>query len=518
VQLFETQCSDFFVIFNFQKSPILVQLQQSFDKGLLLASGFLRHANSYPERDCLHINGVMYSYADIQNMAEIVFGQLVQIENLPPFIGIYLDDSVWTYATIIAISAAGCCYVPLNPLLPGKKIKQIIREIPLALIVTAASPAFEFNCQTLIINQDKTKAKKLEQLNSQDFAYLLFTSGSTGEPKGVPVSHKNVRSFLDYMCKEYQFNSSDRFLQPYELSFDVSVFSIFAAWECGAAVYVVPSSGIKYLNIASVIRDFSITVCSMVPSVLHFLERYLPEFSFPHLRYSFFSGDRLYYSTAAAWKNCMPNGTLINCYGPTETTIVCSSYIFDKQLAERESLNDIVPIGRLFPDHDYLVVDEHLQDTSAGELCISGPQVIEHYLQGRNEESFFERGRKRFYRTGDICSLNEAGNLLFHGRSDSQFKINGYRIEAAEVEKAILLITGRLAFVIDKELNGSRLLVAFVQGVYPELKLREELQTVLPAYMIPGEINFVREFPMNVNGKIDKIKLRQYGSSVSRTK
>ena len=486
-------------------------MQPAFDKGPFLASGFLRNAKLYPYSDCLHINGKLFSYADIQNMSEIIFAQLARLESLPPFIGVYLDDSAWTYAAILAISAAGGCYVPLNPQLPEKKLEAIIKEVPLSLIISAVDPKISFAGKILVIDQTRKETEKYRQLIHQPYVYLLFTSGSTGEPKGVPVSHTNVRSFLDHVCGDYQFRSDDRFLQPYELSFDVSVFTLFATWECGACVYVVPSSGIRFMNIATTIRDQRITVSSMVPSVLFFLERYLPEFKFPDLRYSFFYGDRLPYRHAAAWQDCVPHGKVINCYGPTETTVVCSSYIFEKEKAQVDSLNGIVPIGKLFPGHDFLIVDEALSETGTGELCIAGPQVIHGYLHHRNRDSFFIRNEKKYYRTGDICSVNSSGDLVFHGRQDSQFKINGYRIEAAEIETAIVSITGTQAIVTAKEKKGGRILVAYIQGEAANTDLNGKLSVLLPPYMIPSEVVFLKEFPLSINGKVDKQKLIEYG-------
>jgi D-alanine--poly(phosphoribitol) ligase subunit 1 len=474
-----------------------------------LAAGFLKNTKKFPDKNALHVNETYYTYSDLLKKSEIIFSQL-HGRNIPPFIGIYCQESAWTYAAIIAVSLSGACYVPLNSRMPAQKLQSLVKQCGLQLIISETTPSFTFDAELMLIKTGNEPAT-IHQLVNQDIAYLLFTSGTTGSPKGVPVSNGNLNAFFNHFEENFDFNSADRFLQPYELSFDVSVFSIFAAWNCGACVYVVREKGIKYLNIINTIKKFNITVCSMVPSVLQYLEKYFPEISLPSVRYSFFSGDKLFHHLASQWKKSANNSEVYNCYGPTETTIVCTSYKWSEDLSTRESVNNIVPIGKLFNGMKYILIDidGNIINEGIGELCLSGPQVISAYLGGTNEIAFFDKDGSRFYKTGDLASVNANGNLLFHGRLDSQFKINGYRVEAAEIENAIYRLLNIDAVVMCFEINHINRLVAFTDKPVDRDNLNSLLSGELPDFMIPSEIRVIKEFPYSLNGKIDKNVLKK---------
>lgn len=482
----------------------------NFQTDYFLALGFTKSCSSFPVHHALFINGCHYTYQDLLAKAETVFAQLNK-KDLPAYIGIYTGESVWTYAAILAISMSGAGYVPLNPKLPDQKLQNIITSVDLKLILTENKISFAHNAVELIIDTKSTEGQKTKIVQRQDVAYVLFTSGTTGEPKGVPVSKKNCFAFFEHFAKNFDFNQNDKFLQPYELSFDVSVFSIFAAWNCGACVYVVPDEGFKYLNCMTMIKAFGITVSSMVPTVLQYIEKYLPAFSFPDLKYSFFSGDKLYQHLAGKWKNAAVNSRIYNCYGPTETTIVCTAYLWDENLSKNESVNNIVPLGKPFEGMEIILVNDkdEIVDNEIGELCLSGAQVIAAYFNQKFENSFLMLDGKRFYKTGDLVEINKNGNLIFHGRKDTQVKINGFRVEPAEIENAIFGLTGKNSVVISKSVNNMEVLFAFLESSpTDETQLAEQLSVVLPRYMIPAHYKFIEGFPTNMNGKIDRQQLK----------
>jgi D-alanine--poly(phosphoribitol) ligase subunit 1 len=481
-------------------------------KEYLLAEGFTESCRKFPDHTALYIGNQFYTYAELLEKAEIIFEQIPK-KTIPEFVGIYTDESVWTYAAILAVSLSGACYVPLNARLPDQKLQNMIKACKLQLIISGKPIPVSHQAQELIVHTKSKTKKKISAIIQQPFAYLLFTSGTTGEPKGVPVSKKNCESFFKHYQLNFDFNDSDRFLQPYELSFDVSVFCIFSAWHFGACLYVVPEDGFKYLNCMQMIKTHEITITSMVPTVLQYLEKYLDEFSFDSLRYCFFSGDKLYHHLAKKWSKLAANAQIFNCYGPTETTIVCTSYAWEESRSEKESVNNIVPLGKPFEDMAFILVDEQNEYLHAGtgELCFTGQQVITHYLGQQHENCFFEYKGKRYYKTGDLAAVNEKGNLIFYGRNDLQVKINGFRVELAEVENAIFKITGRNVVVIADKENNLEVLFAFIENKkLDETLLSADLSAYLPAYMIPSHYRFLNAFPKNINGKIDRRQLKQY--------
>jgi len=226
------------------------------------------------------------------------------------------------------------------------------------------------------------------------------------------------------------------------------------------------------------------------------------------LRYSFFSGDALNHELAVKWKKTMLKGRIHNFYGPTETTVVCTHYLWTESQSEKESVNDVVPLGKPFAGMDVLIVDPTNQPTEKGELCFSGTQVITAYLNNSNEDQFFSYQDKRYYKTGDIASYNINGNLVFYGRTDNQVKINGYRIELTEIESAIEKITKKKCVVLSINDKQTNKLIAFIEAKDLNADiLKSSLTSVLPDYMIPQQFIASESFPLNTNGKIDKNKL-----------
>jgi len=481
------------------------------DSDSRIATGFLLWLEKTPNVIALNINGIDYTYQDVFNRSLFIYSKIKHLES--DLIGIQCINHVNTYAAILAVSYIGSAYVPLNAKYPSDKIKEIIEDSKLKEVVCFNSD-FDFLSETNLLKiEDDFKAGQveLELKDNSQLAYVIYTSGSTGKPKGVPVSRKNINHLFNYYLSEYDFNSNDRFLQSYELSFDVSVFSIFCAWNVGASVYVVPESNAKHIEIFKTIKQHKITVASFVPSVLCLIEKFLPEFNFPDLRYSFFSGDALKHTLAKKWKACLHNGVIHNFYGPTETTIVCTRYIWQEQEAGQESMNDIVPIGKPFPQMNYILVSEAgelISDLNTeAELCFEGAQVIDCYLNNLYDDRFLHFNNKRYYKTGDRVSLNEKGDLIFHGRLDSQVKINGYRVELAEIENAIHTSCGSTNKVIVESKSEVNQLIAFIESDN-EINLHELLEKRIPSYMIPSKFIFVRHLPLTLNGKLDVEQLK----------
>ena len=499
-----------------------------------IAGYFKQMAEKMPNHSALFYNGRYFSYGELMELVSSI-QQSIE-DNVPQkgsVIAIADELNEFTYAGILAISLSGNVILPFKPDMAPERIQYIFDKTQPSCVLYSVhqSPVindqfpFLSNFGQLVMDHTtqvfKPSGMPMQfNLTYADMAYILFTSGSTGKPKGVPVSRKNVHDFLDYYFDKngYHFTPEDRFLQVFDFTFDVSYFSMFVPLSIGSTLYALDNKPgrMKFLEIIQMLHDHKITVVSMVPTILLFLKKYLSKISLPDLKYSFFIGDILYQDATAVWKNCLPNGEVHNFYGPTEVTIKCTRYIWDENQSELEAVNNIVPIGTVFPGIDYLIINEEgtpLEVGETGELCFYGKQVIDGYVGMEHEQMFInieiDGVSRRCYRTGDLCSINSYGNLLFHGRKDFQCKINGYRIEIPEIEKVLYdIVKSPVAIVAKKNEVGLNYLVGFIEGQpIAEYELKSEMLRFLPEYMIPSKLVYLDKIPLNGNQKLDRKEL-----------
>jgi amino acid adenylation domain-containing protein len=435
---------------------------------------------------------------------------------------------VRTYASILAILASGSAYVPLNRKNPADRNKLIAERAELDLVLaTRAGPEIEALRAVLprvevIYTETLPSSGGLAWSDRGELAYLFFTSGTTGVPKGVPIRHSNLAAFMNAVVDEskYAFTADDRFLQMFELTFDLSVMSFLVPLCVGASCHVVPDSGIASLNIAGLLEEREITVALMVPSVLSYLQRYFDELSFPSLRHSLFCGEALSHRLTADWKRCVPTAEMRNVYGPTEATIFCTEFVWQEAASAAQSVNDVVPIGKCIPGTDALVVDSACRPVAAGErgeLVLLGAQLAAGYWGDPKQtaDAFITlRDGRAAYRTGDVCFLNDSGNFVYCGRADSQIQVDGHRVELGEVEHHLRsFMDGKNAAAVPiRTDDGRQEFVAFVECAEGEESgARQYLAEKLPPYMLPRQVVSVASFPLSLNGKVDrKVLLQRY--------
>jgi len=402
---------------------------------------FWENSRKYKGQNCIYIGGKYFSYEAFAKKVMSIYNRIDEAEGNKARIGVLSYKNVDTYASILAILSYGSSYVPVNNKYPLLRNKNLLKKGAVKLLISSEENedilSYYKSSGIGIISsetQENNLIDTIEPKVEQDEVYLMFTSGSTGEPKGVPVSNKNIDHFLSFMCNSgiYDFNEKDRFLQMFDLTFDASLMCMFVPLMKGACFYV-PEDGPAYAKAIELIEHKNLTVALMVPSLLDYLRNYLQEITLPTLRYSFFGGERLSVEMAKKWLNCVPNAIVENLYGPTEAAIWCSRY---RLIINEFSSQGNVSIGKLFSDMNYILINEDNREVeSQGELCLAGEQVIGQYLNNENSNSFFDNGGVRYYRTGDIVSLDDEKNLHFIGRLDNQLKINGYRVNLKRSNK-----------------------------------------------------------------------------------
>jgi amino acid adenylation domain-containing protein len=468
-----------------------------------LTASFETHA----DRNAFCIDDVYYTYGQLSALVRRIRAKMARAGgSRTGTVGIVTTNTIDTYASIIACWSSGYAYVPLHPTNPEERTRTIIKEAGVDLVLDPAAGQEELTSEPatdlpVVIPDD-------DQL-----LYILFTSGSTGVPKGVPITYKNVRTFVDsYHALGFECDASDRFLQMFDLTFDVSVASYLIPLLMGACTYTVPAEGIKYMNVFRLIQKYQVTFASIVPSIINYLKPYFSEISLPYLRYCVLTAEASNLKVVQEWARCLPNGQVINLYGPTEATIWCVGYFYDD--SRPKAYNEMLIIGKPFRNVDVLIVDERGNEVARGEkgeMLVAGGQITPGYINNeeRNRTAFIIKGGQRYYNTGDVCYVDEDGDIYYCGRADHQVKIQGFRIELSEIEVAARqLFSLNTAAVVYRNALGVQQIGLFIESYAGEVEsVRDALGKKLPYYMIPSTIKVVDSLPYNNSGKIDRVHL-----------
>jgi amino acid adenylation domain-containing protein len=525
-----------------------------------LFAGFSRSARRVGDRCALVVGGRSYTYAELNGRAlDLASTLLVHDTGSKPLAAFLAHRCLTAYASVLGILASGKGYVPLHPKFPVQRTQKmlelsgvdlvivdpsaisILRELlgridtPLTVILPEDVPIDELSGdhsrhKFVVAARLEGGANQLPRPVTLDStAYLLFTSGSTGVPKGVPISQRNVTSYLHYVNDRYDIGENDRCSQTFDLTFDLSVHDMFVCWTNGASLCCLSDQAA--MAPAKFIKTSKLTIWFSVPSVITLMQRMrlLKPGGFPSLRLSLFCGEPLLAAAAEAWQQAAPNSIVDNLYGPTEATIAISHYRWQAERAGAEFVNGIVPIGDVFPSQAFCVIDGNrnpLARGQAGELCVSGSQVTSGYFNNpeRTRQQFVtlpERGAAHWYRTGDLVREDESGCLHYLGRIDDQVQVRGHRVEVQEVDHVLRIASGtNLAVAVAWPVGESSAdsIYGFVcaDHALEAEPIRSRCETALPEYMVPREIFVVDDMPLNVNGKIDRKALaRRLGELLS---
>ena len=493
-----------------------------------------------PDAPALVVKSRSLSYGELDETARRWAGAIVRCLGRPAVrVGVFGSRSVVSYTAVLAALYSGAAFVPLNPRFPADRTRSMIRQAELDAIVVDELAS---KCLSTVVEglektppiwlPESTSAAELAAARPLDaelpplaperVAYLLFTSGSTGIPKGVPILHSNVRAFINWAVDRYRVQPEDRFSQTFDQTFDLSVFDLFVAWGAGACVYAM--SPVELLAPGSFINKNQLTVWFSVPSIPAQMRKrnLLRPGMLPSLRWSLFCGEPLPQASAEAWQAAAPNSTLENLYGPTELTIACTVHRWDPKTSPALCVNGMVPIGRPYPGLREVLVDNDLglvPKGEPGELCICGAQTSPGYW--RDPEKTAERFVKipasglpdeLFYRTGDQARELSNGDYVCLGRTDHQIKLLGFRVELGEIEGVLQRGTGVVQAVAvgwPVSEGTAQGIVAFINGSGIDLtELKNACRASLSDYMVPSRFIVVDDMPLNANGKIDRAALR----------
>ncbi len=465
--------------------------------------------------NALCIDDTFYTYAYFRNRINAVSTELSLRNFKNTAVGVVASDHIDTYAAAMAIWATGNIYVPINPYHPSERIASIVAQAEIKLIIYSIDKIDSDVDSVLSVDLKEAAFNTIASPDDSDIAYILFTSGSTGQPKGVPVSYGNVRSFLrNLQTMNYQLGTGSRFLQMFDLSFDLSIVSILSPFIFRGTLFSVPNNNIKYPTIYRLLEEYEIEFAILVPSVVAYLKPYFDEIRLEKMKYMCLSGEAVPHNLTLEWKQCCPNAEFQNLYGPTEATIYSLWYRMPE--TNIPSRNGIVSIGWPTLEIEAIIVDEEnkiVTDGEKGELLVRGGQVIAGYIKNeeKNKESFAEINGKKYYRTGDIC-VKENNIYFYLGRKDYQVKIRGFRVELSEIEHHIASFykNRRIVALATHDTTGNDVIIAAIEGnKEPVETLVDYLKSKMPFYMIPSDFKFIEAFPLNNNGKINRMEIMQ---------
>ncbi len=511
-------------------------------------------AEKNPKKTVLHFNSKKFSYKSLNTKSDqlaLYFDQANIKRN--DRVGILMEKNFEALVSIFGILKSGLCYVPIDSTAPSKRICKIVNDSKIQYLIISSKfieaietilPNLQSIKNILIFDEDEGKVStsycgkafinlydklktisgpitefKKKEIRNDDLAYILYTSGSTGTPKGVMITHEASLTFITWARNYFDINCNDKVISLAPLHFDLSIFDIFVSVMANAEIYF-PPSGTSFFpkSLINYIFDNKITVMYTVPSILEkiALSKNLQTSYFKMLRQIIFAGESLPIIYYRKLKQVIEHASFYNLYGPTETN-VCTYY---KLKGNGEDI-DSIPIGLSCPFNEVFLLDKNDKRinkvNTLGELCVSGKNIMRGYWSNGElfKNSFSsDVNNSKFYKTGDLASIDNAGQLVFHSRLDSIVKIRGNRVGLKEIENTFLeleKVNEATSIIIGKDLDKK--IICFVafsnkHNQPSQDELYDQCRLNLPQYMVPSEIIVLEILPRLSTGKIDFEKLK----------
>ncbi|MBB3186278.1 Pls/PosA family non-ribosomal peptide synthetase [Microbacter margulisiae] len=476
-------------------------------------------AQLYPDNIAIEYGKKHYTYSEVDRLANRLAHFLQEHEVAPEEkVAILLPRIPEVYIAMLGTLKAGGAYIPIDPEAPGERVNFIMHDSDAKMLITddgmlerVAShldqyPVFNIDHQMQELHRYSDSNPFVIHRESNNLCYIIYTSGSSGEPKGVLLEHRNVINYIIGAQEIYPVDYTHRVLQGFSVSFDASVEEIWVTFAAGATLVVgtfeIMRSGDRF---ASILNDLNITFLSCAPTLLSMVHE-----DIPNLKILIFGGEVC--STDIAHRWCKPGRLVYNTYGPTEAAVIATYSILEAAKP--------VSIGRPLLGYDIFVVNEQLEPVAEGEegeILIGGPSVARGYLHRDDltSQKFistdrFDGSYRRYYRTGDLAKYASNGELFFMGRADAQVKVRGFRVELAEIEGLLLQFNGVQAAVVALDSATQQLAAYVVVDHNTEIDrevLADLLRLKLPYYMIPSTLDVIDQLPMTTSQKIDRKRL-----------
>lgn len=494
-----------------------------------------KKSKELPEKEIFIDSKRRVTYKEFTNNSKAIGTYIhnkTNITNKPVLI--FIDKTVNCLEAMMGILYSGNFYTILDVKSPKNRIESIIENLNASIIITDSKnqkklEALDLNIENVFIYEETVQIKIdneiLNKINNDridtDTMYILYTSGSTGIPKGVVLNHRAVLSYIKWVEETFEINENTIWGSQTPFYFSMSITDVFTTMLTGATMYIIPKVNFSFpINLIKYLNENKINTIYWVPSALCIVANLgaLKDVELPYLKKVLFAGEVMPTKQLNMWVKALPEAMFANLFGPTETTDICSYYILDKELKDTDS----VPIGKHCNNCGLIIVNENGQEikykeneeSESGELLARGSFLASGYYKNeeKTKQAFIQNPINKdypeiVYKTGDIVKYDKTGNLIYISRKDYQIKHMGYRIELGEIERNIYGVEGvTLCCAIYDETNQK--IVLFYQGTINENELAIGCEKILLPYMRPNEFHKLDVMPYNANGKIDRKALK----------
>lgn len=495
----------------------------------ILVTDYLeRTAKKFPDKVAFADDKVSMTFSELRDSARRIATVLVKHNFFKQPVVVYMEKSPACIAAFMGVAYSGNFYTPIDVSMPEKRVKKILETLQPVVIIT--DKAHKKTAELIVDknnllmyedmctcpNNEKILAERRGRIIDTDILYVLFTSGSTGVPKGVIVGHRALIAYIEWVSKEFKLSECEILGNQTPFYFSMSVLDIYQTIRNGSTLYIIPKMLFSFpIRLLEYINEKQISFIYWVPSALCLPVnlKAMGKRDISCLKKVLFAGEVMPVKQLNVWRHELPNAEFSNLFGPTEVTDICSFYRVNRDLSDNES----VPIGRACDNTGLLILDSADQEVvggEMGELCVRGSFLSYGYYKNpqKTAEVFVQNPLNNsypeiIYRTGDLVRYNEFGELVYVCRKDFQIKHMGHRIELGEIETAVSSIDGIYANVCLYD-DRRNVIVLFYTGSVNEKKLAEQLRELLPGYMLPGKRCRLSTMPLNLNGKIDRQKLK----------
>ena len=484
-----------------------------------------RTVSLYPDKTAFSTGKESMSFRELYASARAIGSFLDSKGYYGEPIAIIMDKHPHTLAAFLGVVYSGCFYACIDEKMPTARMLAILQKLDTRAVICDSKNqklASSLGNQKIFVYDDicnfEEKSDRLAQIRakqiSTDAIYVAFTSGSTGTPKGVVACHRSVIDYTESLCDALEFSEDTVFGNQTPLYFDAPLKEIMPTLKLGATTYFIPKMLFSFpVKLIEYLDEYKInTICWVVSALVQIsslgaLENHIPKY----LTTVAFGSELFPRKQYDIWRATLPHATFYNLYGPTEATGMSCWWRAERELGE----NEPIPIGRPFDNTDIILIDDDGKRADRGEICIRGTCLTMGYYNDKDktDDSFVQNPLNTaypelVYKTGDIGTLNERGELVFVCRKDSQIKHMGHRIELGEIESCANKCDGvRSACCVYD--NEAKRIVLFYVGDSDDKDVSKMLLTYLPRYMLPAQIEKLSALPFTANGKIDRKGLKE---------